>query len=301
MWKSVGIASALFSACGLVLSACGGGGGDEASGFAFRAADVTGGSAILATGGSPPDFSSAQAISEQREIMYRANVGHRTRIEVDSDGYDYRSGPWSYDVDCNPDTCKVFYGGEVVNPIMTKNGVRLARISWTGSDEDYEGNRTNVVGLEYGGWMNHSRFQVDVRTETYGGGSSVIGVEGWGQTWGAAPQTNPNVGPFVWNGVMAGRNSDIASSAVSNVVQGDAAVTAELSQAGDMSVDVTFSNIVDVNAGSSMVDITWTDLPVVDGTFESSTILGSFFGPRHEEVAGVFEKDYVLGAFGAHR
>ena len=100
---------------------------------------------------------------------------------------------------------------------------------------------------------------------------------------------------------MVGRNSDIGSSAVSNVVQGDAAVTAELSPAGDMSIDVAFSNIKDLNSGSSLADMTWTNISVTDGSFDGGTIEGSFYGPQHEEVAGVFERSYVVGAFGARR
>ena len=126
-------------------------------------------------------------------------------------------------------------------------------------------------------------------------------VTGYSVALGDAPETNPSTGTFAWDGVMVGRNSDIASSSVSNVVQGDAAVSAELSGSGGMSVDVTFSNIKDLNSGSSMADMTWADLSVTNGSFDGGTIEGSFFGPRHEEVAGVFQRNFVMGAFGARR
>ena len=304
MRKAARLAVALFPMCGLALSACGGGGGgdeDRYSGVAFRAADVNGSSAIMITGGSPPEASSAQVMSEQNEIMSRSNLRHHIVLGVNAEGYVSRTGALSRELDCGPDTCFAFHGSDVIEPIMTRNGIQLFRASVDAIDEDYGGNPTEVVILEYGGWMDHSLFRVEVRPETYAGGSSVIEVSGWGFAFGDAPKTNPDTGPFAWNGVMVGRNSDIDSSQVSNVVQGDAAVSAELFQEGDMSVDVTFSNIKDLNSGSSLADIAWTDLSVVDGTFESSTIAGSFFGPQHEEVAGVFEESNVLGAFGARR
>ena len=40
-----------------------------------------------------------------------------------------------------------------------------------------------------------------------------------------------------------------------------------------------------------------------DGGFETFEIMGRFFGPNHEEVAGAFEnrEDKIVGAFGASR
>ena len=297
MKKSIGLALAVIPVCGLALSSCGGLGLDEDdSGLAFTAADVSGSSAISATGGSPPDVSSAQVRSQQSSIHYGANIGHRsTTIEVDWDGNVQRSGGGMRDIDCTPARCD--YGDTAFTPIMTKNGVRLAK---SRERESYgDGGVETTVG--YGGWMDHSLFAVRVQIETYDGGSFINGVTGYSLALGDAPETNPSTGTFSWNGVMVGRNSDIASSAVSNVVQGDAAIAAELSQAGDMSVDVTFSNIKDLNTNRSIANMTWMDLSVTDGSFDSGTIEGSFYGPQHEEVAGVFHRNYVMGAFGARR
>lgn len=278
----------------LGLSACGG--GEDDTGLSFRAADVNGRSAIMATGGSAPDVSSAQAKSQQLGILYGANIGHRsTTIEVDWDGNVQRSSGGRRSVDCDPATCD--YGDTTFAPIMTKNGVRLAK----STERETYGDGGVETTLGYGGWMDHSLFAVRIAIETYDGGSFVNWVTGYSLALGNTPETDPTTGTFVWNGVMVGRNSDIASSAVSNVVQGDAAVSAELSQAGDMSVDIAFSNIKDLNASTSIADMTWTDLSVTNGSFDGGTIEGSFYGPQHEEVAGVFHKNYVMGAFGARR
>lgn len=297
MKKSTGLALLLITACALVLSACGGIGGEEDGGLNFTASEVNGTSAIMATGGSPPDVSATEAKSQQTEILYSANIAHRSRtIQVDWDGNVRSRGGGKRDYGCDPSACNPFTA-TTFTPIMTKNGIRLAkaikRKTWSEG-----GVRTT---RSYGGWMDHSVFAVHVEVDTYDGGSFVDWVSGNSEAVGDAPETNPNAGRFVWNGVMVGRNSDIGSSTVSNVVQGDAAISAEPSGSGGMSVDVAFSNIKDLNSGGSMADMTWTDLPVIDGSFDGGNIEGSFFGPQHEEVAGVFERNYVIGAFGARR
>lgn len=295
MNKSIGLALALFPACGLMLSACGGGGDDD-TGLAVRAADVNGSSAIARTGGSPPNVTSAQAESELLDINYGANIGHRsTTIEVDYDGNVQRTSGGKRIVECDPPACN--FGDTVFTPIMTKNGVSLAKAI----ERESSGDGGVDTTLSYGGWMDHSAFLVRVITETYDAGTFVNWVTGYSQAIGDAPETNPSTGTFSWSGVMVGRNSDILSTQVSNVVQGDAAISGELSNMGDLSVDVEFSNIVDLNSGSSINDMTWSDLSVVDGSFDGGSIEGSFFGPQHEEVAGVFHRNNILGAFGASR
>ena len=149
--------------------------------------------------------------------------------------------------------------------------------------------------------MEHSAFAVHIDTETYDNGTFVASVTGYGVALGDATGTNPSSGTFEWNGVMVGRNSNIESSEVSHVIQGDTSISADLSNSGEMSVDVTFSNIKNLNTLGSLADMTWSDLAVVNGSFYGSSIEGSFYGPQHEEVVGVFERNQVIGAFGARR
>ena len=51
--------------------------------------------------------------------------------------------------------------------------------------------------------------------------------------------------------------------------------------------------------------MTWGGLTVTNGTFgtdsEGDSIQGQFYGPNHEEVGGIFERDQFVGAFGAGR
>ena len=296
MKRTVGLSFALISACGLALSACGGGGEDD-TGLSFSLRDINGASAILETGGSPPDVSAAQARSQQATIVDRFNEGHMSaRLEVDYEGEFRRQRALCEAGSCweVPDIIRT----STFEPIMTKNGVRLAKSTHREAHNYDEGVDTTSG---YGGWMDHSVFAVHVKIETYDAGTYINWVTGYGVALGDAAGTNPSTGTFEWNGVMVGRNSDIASTAVSNVVQGDAAITAELSGMGDMSVDVEFSNIKDLNSGGSIADMNWTDISVVDGSFYGGGIEGSFYGPQHEEVAGVFEQNNHVGAFGARR
>ena len=52
-------------------------------------------------------------------------------------------------------------------------------------------------------------------------------------------------------------------------------------------------------------DMNWEDIPLTSGSFQSGSgsdqISGQFYGPNHEEVGGVFERNQILGAFGAKR
>ena len=49
----------------------------------------------------------------------------------------------------------------------------------------------------------------------------------------------------------------------------------------------------------------WDDITVTGGAFAIGSgmnqIQGEFYGPNHEEVGGVFERNDVVGAFGAQR
>ena len=74
----------------------------------------------------------------------------------------------------------------------------------------------------------------------------------------------------------------------------------------NMDADVTFSNINELYARDSIIGSwTWTDIPIDNGTFSqgsgSDQIEGRFYGSSHEEVGGIFEREDVVGAFGARR
>jgi hypothetical protein len=83
---------------------------------------------------------------------------------------------------------------------------------------------------------------------------------------------------------------------------GDARI--DIDNLSDPDVDVSFTGIRDVTAGTALPDMGWHDVSLIDGAFNdgsSPTISGAFYGPVQQEVGGVFDRDGVTGAFGARR
>ena len=58
---------------------------------------------------------------------------------------------------------------------------------------------------------------------------------------------------------------------------------------------------MDVETGKEYADMSWKWIPLRDGGFQTFEIKGHFFGPDHEEVGGVFDRDNIAGAFGGTR
>lgn len=92
-----------------------------------------------------------------------------------------------------------------------------------------------------------------------------------------------------------------------NVLVGDAELTYTYSDTGG-TVAAAFSNIRDLeqSMAHSTPSMRFDDVPVLpDGSYRKGEIgdriHGGFFGPGHDETAGVFEKEGIVGAFGAKR
>ena len=114
--------------------------------------------------------------------------------------------------------------------------------------------------------------------------------------------TNPVEGGARWDGQVAGIESSAGDSGASMIL-GDAAVI--LTDFDDPRVDVIFSRMQDLDTGSSREDMSWLGLRVADGVFfaqdGSSSISGRFYGPQQQEVGGTFDRNQIVGAFGASR
>ena len=109
------------------------------------------------------------------------------------------------------------------------------------------------------------------------------------------------VGNAVWEGVMVGHQSGLQPGS-DPFVQGDAMVSVSLFSS---EVDIDFTNMTSMDRARRVAEFGFHDIPLAsDGTFfgyDRGHVEGAFFGPSHEEVAGMFQHNVnqVMGSFGA--
>ena len=89
-----------------------------------------------------------------------------------------------------------------------------------------------------------------------------------------------------------------------HVIHGDALL--DIDDLASPEVDISFTDIKNLNTGGDVDDMNWEKLGLDNGTFNSETthdgeIEGVFYGAGHAEVGGIFDKNDVVGAFGAAR
>ena len=221
-------------------------------------------------------------------------------------------GPFTRaETSCAGDTCATNFGGGPASlslsdfdfddpgleyqAVMSHRGVSLVQVS----ERERIGD-TPVDVFGYGGWLEHSFFAV--RAGVFGGDDSNRAGIVDSFVLGNATGTNPTSGSGRWSGVMVGADVS-ATGARGHVIQGEAAIT--IRDFLNPMVDVGFSNVFDLEAGTTRPDMNWQDIPLASGSFQSGSgrnqISGQFYGPNHEEVGGVFERNQVIGAFGAKR
>ena len=230
----------------------------------------------------------------------------RTRLASDFLLFADSGHPSRIDVSCSEDTCEATYLGVTetlgddrntdswvveTQPVRPRNGVSIA---YRYGSSQIEQGTTQYTG--YGGWQEYNTFGF------WDGARHELGREikrVYSYYHGLATNTNPTRGG-TWEGVMVG--VDIASTQRAHTVEGDAEVT--MADFGDPQIDVSFRNIYDAD-GSQYADMAWDDLRLTAGGFRRGSnmdsIEGKFYGPNHEEVGGIFERDRILGAFGAEQ
>ncbi|MCY4038882.1 MAG: hypothetical protein OXF09_05440, partial [Hyphomicrobiales bacterium] len=144
----------------------------------------------------------------------------------------------------------------------------------------------------YGGWLTNSAFSVDMLTIDYGSreDSILVGLS-YGDNTGSRPTVTAS-----YNGAMIGINKNDGG-----VVQGG--VTIDVSVTSN-SANISFDGIVNINNGNTVGQMLWSVPINTDGTFSSTTggdIDGAFFGANHVEVGGTFNRDRIIGSFGARK
>ena len=185
--------------------------------------------------------------------------------------------------------------------VATEEGMSFAGAAWETTDPR---GRWAYLHTSFGLWMEHSFF-LTYQTLTLDPVFDEIIVYLDIFSIGAASGTNPSAGSATWEGVMGGFDEGYAGRDISrlerevNYYIGLASLT--LNSFEEPTIDVLFSNIMNIDESAGFHDVRWADLPVIAGGFEGAGILGRFYGPQHEEVGGVFQFGTINGAFGAVR
>lgn len=215
-----------------------------------------------------------------------------------------------FQTNCNGATCTSRILGEQES-LSISDFAQESEGTWPEAAETYRGvsivrASAQVSGVGalavFGGWLDHNYFFVAHATITddeYGDVSAPLAL-----TIGDATGTNPFSvsGTATWSGIMVG--TDVSATATrSHLLRGDADIT--IADFMNPSVDVAFTNIRNLNTDALRNDMTWSGIPLAAGSFQQGSdedsIQGTFFGPNHEEVGGVFERNRVVGTFGVKR
>lgn len=189
----------------------------------------------------------------------------------------------------------IFGASTAVEQVAEKGGVAIMRT--TPSETELLGQDLSITA--YGAWLANSYFATAQSAFPLLGQPGIAtGPVSFGVSTGTPPS-----GPATWRGAMIG--TDVEPGATfGNRVAGEASLTIEALESPTL--DVAFTGIVDLETNASRDDLRWNGLSVSQaGTFRSGsgddTIEGTFYGPGHAEVGGVFERDSISGAFGAAR
>ena len=310
-----------------MLVACGGGGGGSSVGSSTSGGSLSSGVPSLSdidwpvsptgarqavVGSAAPSQTSAQGTEELNAISRSSN----TVVASDIFGFIDTGSPIRIPLSCSGLSCSASYLGETyifslshspdfgydtaeLQPVMTHNGVSIGQIRGTSN----RGTEDQEEGLEYGGWMEYSAFAVQVvYYPSIANPEVVIGAP---YAFGNSTGTNPSDvsgRTGTWTGVVVGADYSVGSNR-GNVIHGTATVDVDFI---NTDVDASFSNLVDLdNPNRSIANMDWSNIPLSNGTFSdesgSNQIRGRFYGPNHEEVSGVFDRNQISGAFGAIR
>lgn len=127
---------------------------------------------------------------------------------------------------------------------------------------------------------------------------AVVGAGFQGEISGTRPS-----GRATWDGRMLGFQQGVAPGE-DPYVEGSATVSLSLSR---NLVDIGFSDVHSMDRMRSLADFGFDRIPLAsDGTFDGfdgGPVEGAFFGPAHEEAAGMFHHNAnsTIGSFGAVR
>lgn len=313
------------------LVACGGGGGGGGVGASSGASSSSSGidpanlpdywyvsaqeARQAVSGSQAPTRTSSQALREIGAIENAADAllaSDLLRIEGPS------PIPARIPLTCSGGTCTATVDGRTVSVslddpdegtpyfqvVMTHNGIPIGQTF----DRTDVGTSDQSDTRAYGGWLQYSAFAIEV--SYFPGITSepgTIDVLGGSYSYGSSPGTNPVSSmdrTATWRGAMVGLG--YGNFHPGEPFHGEAMVTVDFT---NMDLDVTFSDIVNLHSPSDTPlngsQWTWENLQINNGAFvqgsSANRIEGRFYGPNHEEVGGIFDRNEMVGAFGARR
>ena len=264
------------------------------------------------TGGQEPTLSSSGHDAKARQIAGDSNTIAILSFWNGDDGYGWgQSDPncsgttcdWN-DPDNPPLTKETYvppYDQITIFPVMKRNGVETHVSAYNGANSlgPWEGET-------FAGLLDHAIFGTTYQWWDSGEQSASRYI------FGDATGSNPADGTASWSGLMIG----VATTATYDAwMQGDADITVNFGPS--TTLDVSFSNVLEFENGTSLSIDPWTSIPVANGSYQSGSnfgddgdryLEGQFFGPNAEETGGVFydwfnsdPNVYFEGAFGAAR
>ena len=176
--------------------------------------------------------------------------------------------------------------------VMIDEGVTLAQGRAAGRLED-----TSYEFLNYGGWLTNSAFGVQFEMADGSGNNDLSYLTAY--SFGVREKSNPSVtsGRTIWDGVAVG-----ASEQTGDFVQGRVQVEIAIDAPNTISA-IRFTEIHNLITNTPINSFIWSAIGITGGTFESddSNLQGAFYGTGHTEVGGTFNRNNIIGAFGATR
>ena len=293
----------------LLISGCGGGGGASAITVPNVVNNPNATQALV--GGSPLNASSAEIEAAYNRTIRRANTLHTDYHDLDLFYGRIQSN-------CRGTVCNTRLGAistgdmledltqingipvnydEDYSPVMTYRGVPIAQARGRLTVPSRPEVSADAQGL--GGWLDYSGFSI-AAAALYDGpreeGYFVAYVDH--SSVGISPRTRPELGvtgTVTWEGAMVAADTEFRHAII-----GASTVQLDLAR---MNADVQMTNVTDIDAGTRLPSFGWTNVPVdADGTFGNGrTLEASFYGPNHEETAGIFTTRTLIGSFGAKR
>ena len=297
-----------------VLVACGGGGGGGGGGANVPTLSDIAWSVNAATARQAVTGSQVLAVTHDQAVQKLQAIQRGSNTLLAGDVLQFGTSlPPRFSPTCSGTVCTYTILGQSVpvsvadaqvydafeiQPVMIHNGVSLAQLR----ARDDQGTDDQSETQTYGGWLEYSAFVTEASSSPSVSNPSLVLIGAY--TYGNSLGTNPadvTGRTATWKGAVVG--ADLGTSPRTHVIHGTATVEVDFS---NPQVDVTFSSLVDLNnPGRSIANMEWMNLPLSRGAFSSGSgadqIQGRFYGPNHEEVGGVFERNRILGAFGAGR